>query len=860
MALDDETTQARHFDLLSVTCLSDQDIALLLEAHGHTEAEAPRNERLQLLESGLADGLHESWCFERFPENVNTQPRCWASIAFHRKFTSHDIYMFGGRDMSTFGDDECDEVFTWVCGDSRGQWVEVPNQGDQIPDASWAHSAVEHEGCLFVFGGQDYEGRNDYLFKLDLGVPATQRLWEQVGTTGNQPEPRSGHAAIITPHGDMLVFGGVDNSDTDLNDLHAYKLSTQMWRPLKTKGTPPQGGDDVRLALRPSTNELYVLDGIDKTDTLLENIKSYDMIHTALQSYDMIHTALQSYDMIHTALFGPGNNTPTQPRVSTGLVFLGGAVQMYALNLGTLEWREVEATGDLPRCRSDFAAAVIPGKGGGWIIMGGQDKNQSEVLGDVYCFDFEESKWQRLTELKGPKPTPRMGHAAVTSVDQQVYLISGVGQDDEPVLCVERITPPQSEAAQHRDQEVSVESLNLNNDSAGCAVSWLSSRDEDSARYARLGCSGRSFGAIPDHKADAGLGETLGLIREKGLACPPRCWAAVVARGSEIYVFGGRDLGGQTEDPTDSLFYYNPASPGSGWEELETQGPRPFKDEAALAARYHSFRSPRVPRSAHTMTVESAKDAHSSTDPTKGWGICGVEYNNRLYFFGGCNYKGSFNSLNVIDLTTHCWSCLPGQALNDLHQYDVVAGVWKKLQTTGAAPFGGDDVGATIIGRYMYVLGPSTGDPDTGLQISRLSLTSLNWCTQPGDDPPNYRPDAAIGVLCGQFVVHGGVDGAIPSAELDVYDIELCEWKPVVTPPFVGRNPMQRISHNLVAMPGTLHVIGGRSEEGAAATTTHLLLPPPCDDAVRAAFHAYDPYLHWCSCMDGRAHHCANDR
>ncbi|KAK3247374.1 hypothetical protein CYMTET_43128 [Cymbomonas tetramitiformis] len=785
MALDDETTQARHFDLLSVTCLSDQDIALLLEAHGHTEAEAPRNERLQLLESGLADGLHESWCFERFPENVNTQPRCWASIAFHRKFTSHDIYMFGGRDMSTFGDDECDEVFTWVCGDSRGQWVEVPNQGDQIPDASWAHSAVEHEGCLFVFGGQDYEGRNDYLFKLDLGVPATQRLWEQVGTTGNQPEPRSGHAAIITPHGDMLVFGGVDNSDTDLNDLHAYKLSTQMWRPLKTKGTPPQGGDDVRLALRPSTNELYVLDGIDKTDTLLENIK------------------------------------------------------MYALNLGTLEWREVEATGDLPRCRSDFAAAVIPGKGGGWIIMGGQDKNQSEVLGDVYCFDFEESKWQRLTELKGPKPTPRMGHAAVTSVDQQVYLISGVGQDDEPVLCVERITPPQSEAAQHRDQASACDMTLAHLPDASLSMllaRWQQPCEEGRARDEML----LAAGAYQDQR----LGRCWVEQEMPGLACPPRCWAAVVARGSEIYVFGGRDLGGQTEDPTDSLFYYNPASPGSGWEELETQGPRPFK----------------------------------------GWGICGVEYNNRLYFFGGCNYKGSFNSLNVIDLTTHCWSCLPGtgdrpcerngaamvvwvdeeegwddqpafahfarstkerpkilvfggvaptgQALNDLHQYDVVAGVWKKLQTTGAAPFGGDDVGATIIGRYMYVLGPSTGDPDTGLQISRLSLTSLNWCTQPGDDPPNYRPDAAIGVLCGQFVVHGGVDGAIPSAELDVYDIELCEWKPVVTPPFVGRNPMQRISHNLVAMPGTLHVIGGRSEEGAAATTTHLLLPPPCDDAV----------------------------
>lgn len=135
------------------------------------------------------------------------------------------LLLFGGWDgQQRFNDLWSLDVDTW-------QWKLLQPAGASPPPRA-DHSGVMWRYCdcghwkdiLVVFGGSTVDGLlNDvWLYDVDTAT------WRQAHCGGQQPTPRSSHAAAIIK-GCMLISGG-RTADSLANDLWTLDLTTLTWR------------------------------------------------------------------------------------------------------------------------------------------------------------------------------------------------------------------------------------------------------------------------------------------------------------------------------------------------------------------------------------------------------------------------------------------------------------------------------------------------------------------------------------------------------------------------------------------------------------------------------------------------------
>eukprot|EP00638_Chattonella_subsalsa_P008261 CAMPEP_0117740486 /NCGR_PEP_ID=MMETSP0947-20121206/4371_1 /TAXON_ID=44440 /ORGANISM="Chattonella subsalsa, Strain CCMP2191" /LENGTH=368 /DNA_ID=CAMNT_0005556611 /DNA_START=2084 /DNA_END=3187 /DNA_ORIENTATION=- len=107
--------------------------------------------------------------------------------------------------------------------------------------------------------------------------------------------------------------------------------------------------------------------------------------------------------------------------------------------------------------------------------------------------------------------------------------------------------------------------------------------------------------------------------------------------------------------------------------------------------------------------TELQDDKEESSCKFYGQSMCCYEDN--IYFFGGS--------------TGHSYS-------NDTYKFHLPTQTWEKLTTNGATPSQRYQHTATLVGNSMLIIGGGNFKPvsqDSGLQISRLNLETLEWST-----------------------------------------------------------------------------------------------------------------------------------
>lgn len=91
---------------------------------------------------------------------------------------------------------------------------------------------------MYVFGGKNdsSEKLNDlWLFNI------ADKKWIEIEPEGEIPFERSGHSSDI--YDDYLViFGGIWDVTKELNDLHIYSFSKNVWMTVQTSANSPQIG------------------------------------------------------------------------------------------------------------------------------------------------------------------------------------------------------------------------------------------------------------------------------------------------------------------------------------------------------------------------------------------------------------------------------------------------------------------------------------------------------------------------------------------------------------------------------------------------------------------------------------------
>ncbi|KAH9296390.1 hypothetical protein KI387_039978, partial [Taxus chinensis] len=91
---------------------------------------------------------------------------------------------------------------------------------------------------------------------------------------------------------------------------------------------------------------------------------------------------------------------------------------MHVLDTNIMEWKQVEAKGEIPCARHSHSLAV---RGTKIYLFGGYDG--SRILGDLYTFDVETCFWNEV-ETIGRKPGPKFSHSMVV-FDNYLAVIGG---------------------------------------------------------------------------------------------------------------------------------------------------------------------------------------------------------------------------------------------------------------------------------------------------------------------------------------------------------------------------------------------------------------------------------------------------
>ena len=107
-----------------------------------------------------------------------------------------------------------------------------------LPPALKAHTAVVHDGSMYVFGGQtEVKSRSAQLLQYEFAT----RVWTRLEFEGEAPELRSGHISVVH-HGEMYVFGGRPGERGAVwrVALHPQQQGLYTWARLDCRGLQPR--------------------------------------------------------------------------------------------------------------------------------------------------------------------------------------------------------------------------------------------------------------------------------------------------------------------------------------------------------------------------------------------------------------------------------------------------------------------------------------------------------------------------------------------------------------------------------------------------------------------------------------------
>ena len=158
------------------------------------------------------------------PTKGEDKPGC---LAHHSSVVFGDkMYLFGGSNLET----ENRKFYALDLNSLKWEIIKPKPASESICISRDEHTAVvyENEGSMILFAGFLQGQRTNDVVKYFF----QENRWAKVALKGPQPKPRSGHSAVVH-QGSMWVFGGRDDDNNKLNDLWRFDVAAGTWQEIK---------------------------------------------------------------------------------------------------------------------------------------------------------------------------------------------------------------------------------------------------------------------------------------------------------------------------------------------------------------------------------------------------------------------------------------------------------------------------------------------------------------------------------------------------------------------------------------------------------------------------------------------------
>ncbi|CAM9434454.1 unnamed protein product [Chrysoparadoxa australica] len=303
------------------------------------------------------------------------------------------------------------------------------------------------------------------------------KQWTKLDTSGISPSPRSGHDVVVI-NNKVYLFGGCGGDQEQiscLNDLFSFDMDLHHWERVKIQGPEPSARASFGMCKGTCPGTLLVAGGTGvEMDSLRADVLEYDIRSRTWNKVltDSEETPCKFYGQSvcthgeNLLLFGGStglhytndlfeynvrgnkwkklNTTGRKPSprykhqavvVGDTMYVIGGgcfkpeqsAIDLYCLDLKTLEWEETVMIGDIPKARVAHSCSYDPE--GHTIYLWGGFTGELSRLSDFFAFDIATGSWSEVTTADdNDEPPARAFHSAIFH-EGALYLFSGANGD-----------------------------------------------------------------------------------------------------------------------------------------------------------------------------------------------------------------------------------------------------------------------------------------------------------------------------------------------------------------------------------------------------------------------------------------------
>ncbi|HQP03657.1 MAG TPA: kelch repeat-containing protein [Bacteroidales bacterium] len=256
------------------------------------------------------------------------------------------------------------------------------------------------------------------LITFCVAIYATSQLnaqneWTQLTPTGDIPSEREG-MAMVTIGNAIYLFGGYNNSESNMNDLHRFNPSSGSWEELTPDNAEPEARSGHKAVAY--DGKMYIFFG-SGAEGFLDDIWQYNPTTnqwTEIVPFSDIYPGARAYNSIVLI----GNMAWFYGGISDGGEVL---TDLWAFNFGNSQWESYPAySGD---GRHGHIAAR---KDSEMYIIGGYEG--FSAVNTIICYHTGSGTWSTLSK-KGSFPEP-FAYAGHSQIDNQVFIFGGATNSD----------------------------------------------------------------------------------------------------------------------------------------------------------------------------------------------------------------------------------------------------------------------------------------------------------------------------------------------------------------------------------------------------------------------------------------------
>mmetsp|Transcript_35716 Transcript_35716/g.47121 ORF Transcript_35716/g.47121 Transcript_35716/m.47121 type:complete len:429 (-) Transcript_35716:15-1301(-) len=292
---------------------------------------------------------------------------------------------------------EAFQPFTWMNYDSDGQCFQSRS----------GHDAITFGSSAYVFGGCAGPAQIGTLLNDIKVFDFNKRKWKNKKTCGNGPAARASFAMCKGPSSTSFIISGGTGEDQVFGDMFEFDVKTSIWRELvaDTDDSPCKFYGQSMCCHKKS---LFFFGG--STGYSYSNA-TYEF-HIPSRTWRRLPT---------TGEIPPARYQHTATIIGNSMLVTGGGnfrpvsknndLEMYLLNLETLEWSALKVEGFNPKARVSHTADYDPACG--CLFLGGGFDRDLERLRDFFILDLNSTclQWQCITNME-QCPNSRAFHAS----------------------------------------------------------------------------------------------------------------------------------------------------------------------------------------------------------------------------------------------------------------------------------------------------------------------------------------------------------------------------------------------------------------------------------------------------------------